>query len=81
MISQPTLPAPGSDAALDQGCLCPVLDNARGLGRGAPPLYVFTEGCPLHATRPSGAPEAPVRRSQGEMADSAAQSAEGGELR
>jgi hypothetical protein len=44
-------PAPGSDAALDQGCICPVLDNAHGggllnLGRD----WWVTEGCPLHWT-------------------------------
>lgn len=50
---QPTsvVPNPGSDAALERGCLCPVFDNAHGAG-------LFVEGgrawwrsddCPLHA--------------------------------
>lgn len=43
---------PGSDDAKAAGCLCPVLDNARGRGayidaeRG--PQFWITEGCPLH---------------------------------
>lgn len=44
------VPNPGSDAALDQGCLCPVLDN--GHGRGSmygSGVFVITGGCPLHA--------------------------------
>jgi hypothetical protein len=39
-------PNPGSDAALDLGCTCPVLDN--GHGRGAGPFWI-TGGCPVHA--------------------------------
>lgn len=38
---------PGSDEAIKQGCKCPVLDNARGLGymgRG----YVIRLDCPIH---------------------------------
>lgn len=38
-------PNPGSDAALDQGCTCPVLDN--GHGRGSGPFWI-SGGCPLH---------------------------------
>lgn len=46
-------PNPGSDEALDQGCICATLDNGRGdeeLGRirGS---YI-TEGCPLHDVAP-----------------------------
>lgn len=40
-------PPPGSEAALDLGCTCPVLDNARGKGRGDGSFWV-TDGCPLH---------------------------------
>lgn len=43
------VPAPGSDAALDQGCRCPVLDNAHGIGyMGVPGRWVQAQGCPLH---------------------------------
>lgn len=38
-------PNPGSDAALDMGCACPVLDN--GHGRGSGPFWVSGD-CPLH---------------------------------
>jgi hypothetical protein len=43
------VPKPGSDEAIDQGCTCPVLDNAHGagylgLGRG----WWIAGGCPLH---------------------------------
>ena len=46
------VPSPGSPEARDQGCLCPVLDNAHGKGGYIDPVYgpqfwvVFT--CPLH---------------------------------
>lgn len=39
---------PGSPAAVAAGCRCPVLDNAHGAGRGDPPVYVMTVGCPVH---------------------------------
>lgn len=43
-------PNPGSDAALAQGCKCPVLDNGHGDqaladDRGG---FIVTVGCPLH---------------------------------
>jgi hypothetical protein len=44
-------PKPGSDAALAQGCMCPVLDNAHGKGRGGDGDrwgFYINEGCPLH---------------------------------
>ncbi len=40
------VPNPGSDAALDAGCTCPVLDN--GHGRRSDGLFWITLGCPLH---------------------------------
>jgi hypothetical protein len=43
--TQPTQPNPGSDAALDQGCRCPVLDNSHGRGPG--PFWI-SENCPMH---------------------------------
>lgn len=48
-------PAPGSNAAIDAGCICPVLDNAHGAGfpvRGETSWWI-TEGCPLHAASAS----------------------------
>ena len=51
---KPTIPSPGSDAALAQGCRCPVLDNVHGsgyMGAGAKqkrPAYVINGNCPLH---------------------------------
>ena len=46
-------PNPGSDAAVEQGCTCPVMDNGHGRGflwDGAPVFWI-TEGCPLHHKR------------------------------
>jgi len=46
--------APGSDEAVEAGCTCPVLDNARGKGwqggesDDGKPIYWISEGCPLH---------------------------------
>lgn len=43
------LPKPGSDAAIKAGCMCPVLDNAHGIGyMGVPGNWVYTMGCPFH---------------------------------
>lgn len=42
-------PSPGSPAARDLGCRCPVLDNAHGAGyMGQPGVFVFNCGCPVH---------------------------------
>ena len=42
-------PNPGSEAALQQGCKCPVLDNAHGMGwHGIDGIFVISESCPLH---------------------------------
>lgn len=47
------LPNPGSDAALDAGCHCPVLDNAHGRGyMGIAGQYVINLSCPLHGIAP-----------------------------
>ncbi len=44
-----TLPSPGSQLAIEQGCKCPVVDNGRGRGyMGMPGIFVFNESCPLH---------------------------------
>jgi hypothetical protein len=49
-------PNPGSDEALDAGCICAVLDNAHGRGafdfppdEDGNPMFWITGGCPLHA--------------------------------
>ena len=42
---------PGSDAAIELGCSCAVIDNARGRGAGlldGQPLFYITVGCSLH---------------------------------
>lgn len=46
-------PKPGSDAALDAGCACAVLDNNHGhwapvLGPDGEDLWWVTLGCPVH---------------------------------
>lgn len=46
-----TFSTPGSDLALEQGCLCPVLDNAYGRGRGGMGEqfgWIINCECPLH---------------------------------
>lgn len=41
---------PGSDAAIEQGCRCPVLDNSHGRGyMGQPAVFVMVGDCPVHA--------------------------------
>ena len=49
-MTQPKIPNPGSDEALEQGCLCPILDNAHGRGYygGPPGTFVYRQGCPVH---------------------------------
>ena len=39
-------PNPGSDEAIEQGCMCPVLDNADG--KGTPLGFWISDKCPLH---------------------------------
>lgn len=51
----PAVPSPGSPEARDQGCLCPVLDNAHGKGAylcpaNGPQFWVVTT-CPLHGVK------------------------------
>lgn len=49
MNDQPSTPHPGSDAALDRGCTCAVMDNNHGRFPPYPPNgWWITEGCPLH---------------------------------
>lgn len=40
---------PGSDEALDKGCLCPVLDNGHGKKRDG--LFWMNIDCPLHGVK------------------------------
>lgn len=53
-------PNPGSDAAIERGCTCPVMDNAHGRGIPTPdgPRFWYSERCPLHgnAAWPKDAP-------------------------
>ena len=48
------IPNPGSEAAVDAGCTCPVMDNAHGEGAwgssGEDAVFWVVEGCTLHAT-------------------------------
>jgi len=54
-----TLPNPGSRRAVEQGCMCPVLDNNRGDGFPYPrddgrdpgefPSFYISDRCPLHS--------------------------------
>lgn len=45
------IPNPGSQAAVEQGCTCAVIDNHHGEGvpHSHGRRFVVTEGCPLHA--------------------------------
>lgn len=46
------VPPPGSRAAIDKGCTCPVLDNAHGRGyMGVEGVYVYIVGCKVHSPR------------------------------
>ena len=40
--------APGSEEAIELGCLCPVLDNHHGAGTPNG-LFWISAGCPIHA--------------------------------
>lgn len=49
------VPPPGSIEAINKGCTCPIMDNAKGAGyMGIPGMYIYTCGCPIHA--PNDAP-------------------------
>lgn len=46
-----TTPNPGSQAALDLGCQCPVMDNYSGRGWKSPEgrlMFVYNMECPVH---------------------------------
>ena len=43
-------PNPGSEEALDLGCICAILDNNHGkYAPWQPDGWWITEGCPVHA--------------------------------
>lgn len=54
--------APGSPAARNVGCTCPMLDNAHGRGCGGDadgvPVYWIVADCPLHGEQPARIAEA-----------------------
>ena len=59
-----SLPNPGSDAALELGCRCPVMDNGHGRDDFAPfhgktgePCFWVTADCPIHGEL-AGKPDA-----------------------
>ena len=42
-------PNPGSKAAIDAGCTCPVMDNEYGAGyMGMEGVFIYSAGCKLH---------------------------------
>lgn len=57
-----TVPNPGSDAALNAGCICPVLDNCHGRFPPYPPDgWVIIHGCPVHSpAAPQQTPYSPT---------------------
>lgn len=49
--SELKVPNPGSQAAVELGCVCPILDNAHGMGyMGVPGAFVYDGNCPVHVT-------------------------------
>ena len=44
------IPNPGSDAAIEMGCKCPVIDNNHGIGGcfWGPGVWVYSGLCPIH---------------------------------
>lgn len=48
-----SIPKPGSDEAIADGCKCPVLNNGHGrghLGEGGKFGWWVNENCPIHGT-------------------------------
>lgn len=42
-------PTPGSKEAIEQGCICPVMDNNYGEGyMGQEGVFIYSTGCPVH---------------------------------
>ena len=43
------IPTPGSKEAIEQGCICPVMDNEYGRGyMGQEGVFIYSTGCPVH---------------------------------
>jgi len=42
------IPNPGSDEAIADGCICPILDNEYGSYERTGGMFTTTKGCPLH---------------------------------
>ena len=43
---------PGSDEAIKQGCICPILDNAHGKGSyWGKGLFFINTKCPIHGIK------------------------------
>ena len=45
--------APGSQEAIDAGCICPIMDNGYGRGSGyktedGQPVFWYNFDCPIH---------------------------------
>lgn len=45
-----TIPNPGSDEAVKEGCTCPRMDNSYGKGYMDENNFIILMGCPLHDT-------------------------------
>ena len=49
MDKEDNIPTPGSDEAIDLGCICPIMDNSYGEGyMGMEGVFVYNAGCSLH---------------------------------
>lgn len=44
------IPSPGSPAAIQQGCTCPVRDNGHGAGAWDAGLSWYSSDCPVHSS-------------------------------
>jgi hypothetical protein len=42
---------PGSNIAVENGCLCPIIDNNFGKGYDNNGMYIFNLQCPLHGRK------------------------------
>lgn len=51
-----TIPNPGTDEAIEQGCTCPPLDPAMGVPYTSGCEFLSNPDCPLHDTRSSITP-------------------------
>jgi len=59
-VSSWTDGTPGSDRAKRKGCLCPMMDNGYGRGRGDGSFVIVTT-CPIHGDeKPANQPSSEV---------------------